>query len=171
MRSFSVQTEQRKTDVTFTDVINSRQDDIHAQMYAKALKSWISYAGIDPDSYRMIEIKASYFDTPSKVDVMLKEYPYTRKIVDLSPFWDEYDFSSSMSYMKLDNDNSVETAEVIYKDYVRGYAVMHSRLTDATFKVSLKDLPEDAKEYEDEKSFVHSFSYKVSNKIYGRDDY
>ena len=164
---YSVQTNQRSTETSVIDVTSGRQDDIHAQMYEMALSSMMSYAGITADDYRFVELKTSYFDEPSKVCVISKAYPYTRKVVDLTSYWPEYQFSEKMSYIMLDNDLTVDTAEVVYRDFVKGYAELRSRYTGRTFKVPLKNLPKDIKDVDDPANLEHSFSYKVVNKIYG----
>ena len=171
MKSYSTQTNERKTDVTVMDVVKSKQDAIHSQMYEEALAQYVSYAGIIEDDYRFIELRASYWDEPSSVQVITKRYPYSRQTVSLSPWWNDYKFDGRMDLLEIDNDNTVNTAEVVYRDYVRGYAELRSRYTGRTFKVALKDVPEDVKEIEDEKSMQHTFSYKVQHKVYGQDNY
>lgn len=156
-------------DITLTDVITSKQDNIHMQMYDEALSYYMSYAGISEEDYRFVEIKSAYYDSPSHVQVIAKTWPYRRITVDLAPFWNPYKFSDKLSYMKVDDDDTVLTAEVIYRDYVRGQATLRSRYTGRSLKVAIKDLPDDIKDIDDEKSLSHTFAYKVNNKIYGKD--
>lgn len=172
MRKYSIQTNQRTPDVTVSDVINNKQDDIHSQMYNSALSLYMSYAGLSDDDYRFVELRSSYFDDPSRVQVISKSYPYKRKTVDLTPWWGEYDFKDRMSYLKIDEDDmTVKTAEIVYKNYVTGEAELYSRYSGKKFKVDMKDIPNDVKEIDDSLNMRHTFGYKVQKKIYGRDPY
>ena len=65
------------------------------------------------------------------------------------------------------DDDTVNSAEIKYKDYVRGTAEMQSRLTGVKFNISLKDVNDNMNEYPDEHTVNQTFGYKVINKIYG----
>ena len=171
MKSFSSQITSRNGGVTVSDVIVAKQDHAHNELYEVALAKYLAYAGIDESSYSFIELKSSYFDSPSRVQVISMEYPYKRQVVDLSPFWDDYYFDEKTSYLKLDNEMTVETSEIMYRDYARGFAELRSKMTGRTFKVALKDLDPTIPEVEDESSMPHTFGYKLRNRIYGQDRY
>ena len=166
MRSFSSQTNQRQPILTVNEILNKKYDNVHLQMYNHALSEYFSYTGINSDDYRTVEIPASYYDTPSKVQLIEKTYPYKRKTVDLTPWWETYKFKESTSYVKLD-DMTILTSEVKYRDYVRGIAEIESRMTGVKYKSKLKDIPEDMKDFPDDNSIDKTFGYKLKHKIYG----
>lgn len=166
MRSYSSQTNQRQPIVTVDEMLNNKYDNVHHQMYTHALSKYFSYTGIDETSYKTVEIPAAYYDTPSKVQLIEKSFPYKRKTIDLSPYWETYKFKESVSYIKLD-DMTMSTSEVKYRDYVRGVAELQSRMTGVKYKVKLNEVPESMKDYPDEVSISDSFTYKVQNNIYG----
>ena len=166
MRSFSSQINQRQPILTVNEILNKKYDNVHVQMYNHALSEYFSYAGINSDDYRTVEIPASYYDTPSKVQLIEKTYPYKRKTVDLTPWWETYKFKESTSYVKLD-DMTILTSEVKYRDYVRGIAEIESRMTGVKYKSKLKDIPEDMKDFPDDNYIDKTFGYKLQHKIYG----
>jgi hypothetical protein len=171
MKSYSSQVNKRNNGVTVSDVITAKQDHAHNELFDVALAKYLSYSGLDESSYSFVELKGSYFDSPSRVQVISMEYPYTRTIVDLTPFWEDYCFDEKISYLKLDNEMTVETSEIIYRDYARGYAELRSKMTGRIYKVSLKDLDKSIPDVEDEISMPHTFGYKLKNRIYGQDRY
>lgn len=167
MRNFSSQINQKQPMMTVHEMLNKKYDDIHHQMYEHALSAYFSYAKISPDNYRTIEIPVtSYYDSPTKVQIISKEYPYKRQVVDLTPFWEAYKFKDNISYLKLD-DMTVLTSEIKYRDYVRGIAEMESRMTGVKYKTSLNKVPDYVKDFPDEHPIEQTFSYKLQNKIYG----
>lgn len=165
-RNFSSQINQRTPTATVDDIVNNRYDNVHRQLYAHALDRYFSYAAISPDDYHTLELPSSYFDSPSKVKLVRKEYPYKSKVIDLTPYWEEYKFSNDTLQVMIDDD-TVNSAEIKYKDYVRGTAEMQSRLTGVKFNISLKDVNDNMNEYPDEHTVNQTFGYKVINKIYG----
>ncbi len=167
LKTYSSQTAQHQPMVTVGEMLSGKYDDIHKQLYSAALDRYVSYTGIDKDSYRFVEVPASYYDTPGKVQVVSKEYPYKRTTVDLTDYWEPYMFKDGCSYLAID-EMTVASAEVKYRDYVRGYAEMESRITGYQYTAALKDVPVTAKEYPDENSVSNTFGYKVLNKIYGQ---
>ena len=172
MTKFSSQTLQKRPMMTVGEILDKKYDDIHDQMYHAALSAYFAaYNPVDYDysyDYKCIEIPAAYYDNASKVQVISKTYPYKRFTVDLSPYWGEYMFKDKASYTSIDTDEmTVKTAEIKYRDYVKGYAEMESRLTGVKYTVSLKDVPNDIREYPDDKSMENTFAYLVNNKIYG----
>ena len=166
MRSFSSQINQRQPIMTVNEILNKKYDFVHQQMYEHALSEYFSYAGISKDDYRTVEIPSSYYDSPSRLQLIEKTFPYRRKVIDLTPFWESYKFKESISYLKID-DETILTSEVKYRDYVRGTAEIESRMTGVKYKAALKDIPEDMKDYPDDNSIEHTFGYKLQNKIYG----
>lgn len=137
------------TPMTFHDVINDKYDNIHEQLYNQALNNYLGDNRQEYEStYRMIELKSSYFNQPSKVLLIRKHYPHTRTTIDLTSYWGDYGFKEDLSYLKLDDDFTVETGEVIYKDYIKGTATLYSRYSGKKFTVKLSSLPDDIKECE-----------------------
>ena len=64
-----------------------------------------------------------------------------------------------MSYLMLDDDLTVETSEVIYKDYGRGTATLQSRYNGNKFDIKLEDLSYDHPENQESmkyQSFVEA---------------
>jgi hypothetical protein len=172
MTKFSAQTLQKCPMMTVGEILDKKYDNIHYQMYQDALSAYFAaYHSADYDysyDYRCIELPSAYYDNASKVQIISKTFPYKCFTVDLSPYWGDYMFKDKASYTCIDADEmTVKTAEVKYRDYVKGYAEMESRITGAKYNVSLKDLPNDVREYPDDKSMENTFAYLVNNKIYG----
>lgn len=168
MTKFSSQVQQKRPMITVGEMLDKKYDDIHYQLYQTALSAYLSAYNLSFDTYRCIEIPSAYYNTPSKVEMICKEFPYKRYTVDLTPYWGQYMFNDKASYLAVDvDDMTVNTAELKYCDYVNGRVEMESRITGVKYVTSLKDIPNDVKEYPDDKSILNTFAYLVNNKIYG----
>jgi hypothetical protein len=168
MSKYSSHINKRKSIITVSEVISKKYDDIHNQLYERALSSYMDANNMNSTYYRTIEIKSSYYNEPSSVKIIERTPPYKTTIVDLTEYWSDYIYSNTLSYLKIDDDITTQTAEVKYKDYVRGTAEMESRLTGVKYKTDINKLPLDVKEYPDDHAMSTTFGYKVQNKIYGK---
>lgn len=84
------------------------------------------------------EIKENDYFKPSKVIICSKSFPYKKITVDLTPYWNDYQYITKykdINDLFIDED-SVTDAEIIYVDHVNCMVKMKSRLTGKEFWVS-----------------------------------
>lgn len=150
-------------------MMDEKYDMIHRQLYDGAFAYFVAESGIDVSSYKVIEIPGAYYYSPSKVQLTYRKRPHTKITIDLGSYnWGKHVYKDLASYLLIDED-TVETAEVQYRNYVSGRADMESRLTGVKYKTTIANIPEDANEYPDVNTLERTFSVKKNDKIYGID--
>lgn len=162
-----------KQPLTITDVVTRRYDEVHKQMFKRALSKYIKEVGYNEDDYKYLEITNSYYNIPSKVQIINKYPPYSREIVDLTPYWEDTVFTSRFSYKDIE-ELQYKNCEIIYKDYSKGVAKLKNKLTNQVTVVKLTDLPENLDNFgisesnEIDSKYQSTFSYKYNHKLFGQ---
>ena len=115
------------------------------------------------ETHRIIEQKAGEYWQPSKILIITTFYPYTKEVVDLSPWWNDY-----QEYKHLSTDNIIanETSNMIdakvqYIDYVRGKTKVYSKTNDITKTLDLNYIHADT-EIDEESTLANTFAYKLN---------
>ena len=142
--------------VKFSDYVNDKHDTIHQELYNEAMHEMFEtefkerndndetehpiYATYEEfiEKNFITEIKDNDYFKPSKVIICSKSFPYVKTTVDLTPYWNEYQYDvkyKDINDLFIDKD-SVRDAEIIYIDHVNGMCKMRSRLTGKEFWVS-----------------------------------
>lgn len=122
--------------VCVSDVLNSKEEKIHKILFENALnKLKANYSYYTDENYSFIEYRVSTdYLQPSKVLIISKRYPYTKKTIDLSDYWDTYKFNKE--YDKIDNtDESLEIIELLYTS---GKALIKNKYTGEEFTLDFK---------------------------------
>lgn len=163
------------------DYVSDKYNDIHRQIYNKALKQLINTELVGENklvetleelnkNYTFIELKKDEYYLPSRVIVKKTTAPFNSKIYDLTEYWDDYEFKEEfkdLSEYWIDED-SVRDAELIYIDYINGKGKFRSKYTQKEFWVDFKFINNDTRISKDDFSLANTFTYKLNNKIYGK---
>lgn len=147
----------------FSDLISDKNTLVHIDLYNDALSSMQAEKNYTTYSYTFTEITGTYFDSPSSVIVTEKQYPFKQKIIDLTPYWKTYQFNADKMEIKLD-EYTIQTSEVIYKDYINGKAIIQSKYTGIQTVVDLNAIP-DYMPISDKLSRKSTFGYKLENNL------
>lgn len=121
-----------------------KDEDVHNQLYTVALNRYLNTLSEDIDEYKsnhiFNEIKAKEYYLPSKVIIRSIVEPYVTRIVDLSAYWDEYEFNRNIKKMNEDyfeDKEDINAFVVIYIDYVNGKVKIKNKNTG---KIIWKDI-------------------------------
>jgi len=87
-------------------------------------------------NHRVIEIKNTEYWMPSSIVIISNVHPYTKQTISLAKYWNYIQEKDNLniSNIKL-TDYQVNDAELLEMNYVRGVAMMRSKLNDMTFEV------------------------------------
>ena len=117
-------TNQLLNNIGVPDVLNSKEENIHKELFNNAL-SYFKEATKEKNDYLL----------PSKVVVIGKMFPYKRTSFDLSKYWDNYKFNKK--YERIDNED--ESLEIIEMLYTSGKALIRNKYTGEEFKIDFKE--------------------------------
>ena len=129
-------TNQILNDVGVYDVLISKEENIHKELFNNALSKFKEeHKEYSDEKYFFIEYRTSndYLE-PSKIVVIEKIFPYKRQTFDLKEYWDDYKFNKK--YERIDNeDESLEKIEMLYTS---GKALVRNKYTGEEFKIDFK---------------------------------
>lgn len=123
--------------VSFSDIVNDKQNQLHTEMFNDALLSFVELNNIDKNAYTFIEVPGSTYIEPSDVILVSKEFPFTRETVSLLKYWN----SEYLQSLKKDINNfflaedAQTNAEIIYINYVDGKCKMRSKENGKEFYI------------------------------------
>lgn len=88
------------------------------------------------DNHKVIEFKGSEYWMPSSIYLISNVLPYTKKYVDLKPYWNYVQSKEDLniSDIKL-TESQIKDAELVEINYIRGTAKMYSKIEDMEFEV------------------------------------
>lgn len=165
--------------IQVNDFLSDKCNDIHKQLYIRALDKFIEeYINLNnleisiedfKKNYKFIEIKKDEYFKPSKVLIKDTNPPFSileGKAIDLSKYWDKYEFNTNYKDLSeiLFDEDSIKDAELIYIDYVKGKGKFRSKFTDKRFWVDFKYINDNTKIDKDSFSLENTFTYKLRNK-------
>lgn len=137
------------SDVLYNDISEEIAEDIAIKMFKQQNK--------------IIEIKGSEYWMPSSILIITKKFPYKKKRVDLTKYWNLYQKHSDKNYndIKVSIEN-IKDSEVFYIDYVNGIAYMRSRLNNIEFEVPFEYLNNETK-VADDYTLSNTFTNMLQN--------
>lgn len=163
--------------IKFNDYIIDKFDIIHNQIYESALNKYLSEicGDTDLDEYKkqftFIELKNNDYFLPSTVVIKKIIPPYSFKKVDLTPYWNFYEFTENTKTFNEDfyeDDMAMNNICIISIDKVKGRIKLRNKYTGKEFWKDIKYLQNDIPIDKDSLTLYNTFSYKLQNKIYGR---
>lgn len=160
--------------IKFADFVSDKCDQIHEKLYEEALKEYYQeniedYSDCSSfeefvNEYKVIEIKGKEYMLPSSVILSEKKFPYRQKKIDLSPYWNKYQYAENnkdISDLMIDED-TVKDAKLVYVNYVTGRCKFRSRMTGKEFWTTIDYVNKDT-EISDEMTLKDTFTYKIDN--------
>lgn len=91
------------------------------------------------DSNTIIEKPNNEYYLPSTIIIYEKQYPHRKKIIDLSPYWSNYQDHSNINIEDIKYmDEKIKDASIENINYINGDITMYSKMHDMTFKVNKK---------------------------------
>ena len=132
-------TNQLLNNIGVPDVLNSKEENIHKELFNNAL-SYFKEAtkeknDYSDEKYSFVEYRVSNdYLQPSKVIIIEKTFPYKRITQDLTSYWGKYEFNKK--YEKIDNED--ESLEIIEMLYTSGKALVRNKYTGEEFKIDFK---------------------------------
>lgn len=163
--------------IRFVDYISDKNNVVHDKLYMSALNRYLEeklHTTYDEYSktHILMEIKNKEYWMPSKVFIKdISVMPYNISKVDLSPYWDNYQYVSeykNFDNMFFENVEDINGSEVVEINYVLGQAKFRNKYSGEEFWKDFKFLNKDTVYNKDETSLEDTFSYKLQHKIYGR---
>lgn len=93
----------------------------------------------------IIQKKSYNYSDPISIYIRSKEYPFEAYTVDLTPFWEPYEYIPKGIDIIYNLENNSNNLELIYIDYVRNYAIVEDRYLGVKNKVALDKVPSNIK--------------------------
>lgn len=169
--------------VSLTEFMSNKYNIVHQQLFDDAITSYLKdnhnvlYNDISEEiaediaikmfkqQNKIIEIKGSEYWMPSSILIITKKFPYKKKRVDLTKYWNLYQEHSDKNYndIKVSPEN-MKDSEVFYIDYVNGIAHMRSRLNNVEFEVPFEYLNNETK-VADDYTLSNTFTSMLQNRI------
>lgn len=148
--------------VSISDYMSDKYNDVHDQIYAKALAAYIEESAMDESEYRFIEVKPTEFWKPSSVMVIMKKKPFSKKLVDLTPYWEDYKFDNKYDFkcIKIDKDENLTNSMVVEIDYLRGKVKMYNKVADMYFYVGFDRVDKNTELSDDDLLLTDTFTYE-----------
>lgn len=161
--------------LNFNDYVSDKYSDVHNQLYISALNKYLEenlYNNQEYlDSHIFSEIKNKEYWQPSKVIIKSIEEPYTTKIVDLSQYWDNYEYKEENKELNSDyyqDKEDINAFVLVYIDYVNSKIKLKNKNSGKIIWKDIKYLNSDILIDENELTLKDTFTYKLQNKIYGK---
>lgn len=128
-------TNQILNNIGVDDVLNSKEENIHRELFNNALSKFKLENKYSDKEYIFTEYRTSKdYLQPSKVVVISKKSPYTKRSFDLTKYWDNYKFNKN--YERIDNEE--ENLEIVDMFYSSAKALIRNKYTGEEFKVDFK---------------------------------
>ena len=128
-------TNQILNNIGVDDVLNSKEENIHRELFNNALSKFKLENKYSDEDYIFTEYRTSKdYLQPSKVIVISKISPYTKHSFDLTKYWDNYKFNKN--YERIDNEE--ENLEIVDLFYSSAKALIRNKYTGEEFKVDFK---------------------------------
>lgn len=157
--------------MTFNDYITDKYNDVHTELFNRALDRYIEEKNINKSEYKFIELKAKNYYEPSVVCIKKLSYPYNVEQVSLAKYWDNYQYTNDNKEINnefLEEELNPERLEIININYVTNKVTLKDKNTQKTFIKDLSFINDDMSFNEKEITLVDTFGYKLNNKIYGK---
>lgn len=158
----------------FANVVNDKFESVHRMLFASALKKYFEdkhdekYQDIEFDEfmsyYNIIEHRNKDYNIPSRATIRSKLFPFTQETIDLSKYWNEYQFDESNKDINelIDDADTLVDAKLLYVDYARNRCKFRSKTTGNEFWTTLDYVNKDTS-IDDEYSLENTFAEKLKN--------
>ena len=110
----------------------------------------------------IIEKPQNEYYLPSSIIIYEKKYPYKKKIVDLSPYWSNYNDHSDINIEDIKYTNEeLRDAHIENIDYINGTVKIYSKMRDQEYTVNTRYINENTIINDD--IVKNTFSQKIKN--------
>ena len=114
------------------------------------------------EKHKIIENKNSEYWKPSSIIIYSTTYPYSKKSIDLTPWWNlnqKYD-NLNLTDIKI-IDEQIKDNQIEDIDYVRGKVKIYSKLNDIHYSADFNYVKEDT--VVDDDTMSKTFVNKIKN--------
>ena len=134
---YSNQLYNKQTLMSVSDVLSSKQDNVHLELYSSALHKFKTDMKLTDSMFSFTEQQniSSYFWIPTYVLVTQLDYPYKKCSYSLEKYWDYYDYNTSYNSIAIDPDYEIEDY-----DFIKGKAKLRSKHTNETMMVDFNSV-------------------------------
>lgn len=158
--------------VRFDEFMTNKYDKIHHQLFEDALLKFILSLN-DPECksikdfkklYNFIEFKNDEYWQPSKMVYITKSYPYKKRNVDLTEFWNTYQETKneSIENVKFDSEQKhIDMFELTDIDYIKGKVKLRDKMKNIEFWTTFNRI-NDKINVADDYSLKNLFSSKIT---------
>lgn len=144
------------------DVIYNKGYKIFNELYKTALDNYLKdlflinpnvFGEVTDNNYieafeekNVIIQKKSYnYTDPISIYIRSKEYPFKSYTLDLTPYWESYEYIPEGIDIIYNLENNPNNLELVYIDYVRNYAIVNDRYLGVRHKIALDKVPSNIK--------------------------
>lgn len=144
------------------DVVYNKGYNIFNELYKTALYNYLEglfkvkpevfgdvidndYISAFEEKNIIIQKKSYNYSDPISIYIRSKEYPFTSYTVDLTSYWESYEYIPKGIDIIYNLENNSNNFELIYIDYVRNYAIVEDRYLGVKHKVALDNVPSNIK--------------------------
>lgn len=144
------------------DVVYNKGYKIFNELYKTALNNYLKdlflinpnvFGEVTDNNYieafeekNVIIQKKSYnYTDPISIYIRSKEYPFKSYTLDLTPYWESYEYIPEGIDIIYNLENNPNNLELVYIDYVRNYAIVNDRYLGVRHKIPLDKVPSNIK--------------------------
>ena len=114
------------------------------------------------NNHKIVELKNNEYDKPSKIIIYKSKYPYEKKLVDLTSYWDRHYQLNKKPYNNIKLlDENINDSIITSINYVSGEVEMYSKINDLKFNIDINRINENTEINAD--SIANLFSQKLKN--------
>lgn len=161
--------------IKFTDFVSDKFNTIHEELYNCALQDYFA-TNYDKYSetcknfddflskYKLTEIKNKEYNLPSSVIISEKTFPFKQEKIDLTSYWNTYDFNSNNKDISnlISDEDTLNDAQVVYINYATGKCKFRSKFTGREFWTTLDYINSDTTYNEDEMTLKNTFGHLIN---------
>jgi hypothetical protein len=135
-------------------LITSTNDNLKSIMLRNLLDDFLS-------THRIVEIQNEEYYKASKIIIYNKYFPFNKRIVDLTPYWNNYQFynNKNIEDIKVTEENKNDSY-ITDIDYIHGKVKMYSKINDMSYDVDF-DYVKNNTEIDDS-ILRNTFTYKLN---------
>lgn len=113
------------------------------------------------NTHRIVEIQNEEYYKPSQIIIYNKYFPFNKKVVDLAPYWNTYQFynNKNIEEIKVSNENKNDSY-ITDIDYIHGKVKMYSKINDMSYDVDFDYIKDDTEI--DDSILKNTFTYKLN---------
>lgn len=140
---------------SFASIVDDKLENVHRMLLNDALRKYFEdnkeskYDNIEfanfVKTYNIVEQRNQTYDLPSVVIITKNTFPYSRESVDLTQYWNKYEFAENNKDIieLIEDEEIVKDAKLVYIDYVRNRCKFRSKINNKEFWTTLDYINED----------------------------